>query len=407
MIISPPTISQANGEVCVSARIEFQHAKLDLPETLWVSFPEDHAPLVSERADGFVVSLVLLAMAIGEDIDVKGVLSPHLLYGLQTYQQAFCSLFPKMFKPVVIRCKQQMAPLSKGGAHAVACAFSGGVDSFFTLWSHLPENQPLLEFRLTHGVFVHGFDILLEDEATFRACQEAYDALFRSLGMRLLTARTNVRRFLNRVDWPLAYGAALLAIPLVLGRGVRRFYVPADAPYVVSQPAGSDPRVAHLLSTETLEVLHHGAGTSRVDKIKILAQWPATYERLRVCWVKPDRLNNCCRCRKCLFVMAALEVFGALARYHTFPLPLEGRRLRQWNWSTVIEYTPALFEFRRHVVRRLIHHARQAGRRDLAFDLLCSLVQSWVLLQANRVQVAIKSFKRKRARARRSSSTTQ
>ena len=45
--------------------------------------------------------------------------------------------------------------------------FTGGVDSTFTLWSHLPQNQPVPEFRITHAIFLKGFDILPTEEQKY------------------------------------------------------------------------------------------------------------------------------------------------------------------------------------------------------------------------------------------------
>ncbi len=42
-------------------------------------------------------------------------------------------------------------------ASGIACFFSGGVDSFYTLLKHREE--------ITHIIFVHGFDIALEDHS--------------------------------------------------------------------------------------------------------------------------------------------------------------------------------------------------------------------------------------------------
>ena len=325
MILHCPTVSRADGEVCVSARVELQRAELGLPETLWFSFPEDHAPLVSERADGFVVSLVLLAMALGEDMEVRGSLSPRLAYGLQEYQRFFHAMMPEAFRLIRIEPQRLQPPQRTAVPSGVACAFSGGVDSFFTLWHHLPQNQPLPEFRLTHCLFVHGFDIPLAEKATFETCRQAYQKLLERLGVTLLSVRTNVRRFLARLDWHLAHGPALIGAALMLENLLGKFLVPGGYTYVDWYWDGSDPRINHLPSTETLRVIHHGADGKRVDKVAVVAHWPETYAALRVCWERFDGLNNCCQCEKCIRTMLALEIEGALDRYETFPLPLNAR----------------------------------------------------------------------------------
>ena len=58
---------------------------------------------------------------------------------------------------------------------------------------------------------------------------------------------------------------------------------PASHTYNDLVPWGSDPRVDHLLSSETLQVVHDGAAATRIAKTEAIARWPATYGRLRVC----------------------------------------------------------------------------------------------------------------------------
>jgi hypothetical protein len=359
MIIHTPEIRIEEGEVSVSARIEFKTSTSRMPDKLWFRFPENHKDLVTDRSDGFVASTLLLAMAYGEDIEVRGILSPRLLSGIQEYQRIFNFWFPKRFKLVDVHCNNSISPNRQEVTGGVACAFSGGVDSFYTLWSHLPENDNNPHSRVSYALFALGFDIPIEDEVTFRACKEAYVETLRRLGVHLLTARTNIQHFGIRSDWGIFCGSALSGLALVLGRLVTRFYVPATHTYSDLMPWGSDPRVDHLLSTETLETVHDGASATRVVKTAVLASWPETFTRLRVCYAK-NGLNNCSRCEKCIRTMVTLDMFGALPNYTTFTLPLERRMVRRCRYRTASDYA---------FPREIIKHAAKIGRRDIVLDL--------------------------------------
>jgi hypothetical protein len=376
MIVHTPEIRIEDGEISVRARIEFQTSISSMPDELWFKFPKSHKDWVTDCADGFVAAILLLAMAYGEDIEVRGVLSPRLLLGIQEYQRVFNLWFPKRFKLVDIHCDKFISLNRQEVKGAVACAFSGGVDSFYTLWSHLPQNEHNPHSQVSYALFVHGFDMPLEDEATFHTAREAYEEMLKKSGIRLLTARTNIQHFGTRPDWGIFHGSALIGSALVLGRLLTRFYVPASHTYNDLIPWGSDPRVDHLLSTETLEIVHDGASITRVEKTAVIARWPETFTQLRVCWAK-NGLNNCSRCEKCIRTMITLDMFGMLSNYTTFPLPLERRMVRRCRYRTVSDFA---------FPREIINYAIKIGRRDIVLNLGYALLYSRLLFWKHQIK---------------------
>ena len=89
-------------------------------------------------------------MYAGEDLTIKGEISASLAYNLYEYREIFYTWYPKLFRQVNISFEKTISP-SRPVGNAVATALSGGVDSFYTLWAHLPENQSIPDARLTHG----------------------------------------------------------------------------------------------------------------------------------------------------------------------------------------------------------------------------------------------------------------
>ena len=76
MIIHTPEIDSKDNYISVSSRIEFKKPLAGFPESPWFKFLNNDREDVSSRSDSFAVSLLLLAMTLGEDIDVRGLLSP-------------------------------------------------------------------------------------------------------------------------------------------------------------------------------------------------------------------------------------------------------------------------------------------------------------------------------------------
>lgn len=360
MRIYPPTITLHDAIVRVEARVEMQTPLPDLPKTLWFEFPRVYQDAISPCADGFVVALLLLAMATREPIEVCAPLSPHLLCGMEEYQRIFNIWLPKWFRLVPVRsaadAPEMVAPTGVG------CFFSGGVDSFFSLHSHLPHNEPIPERRLTHTLFVHGFDIPLTEEQTFTTAAREYTRLMERLELQLITGRTNIRAWVARLDWGMAHGPALLGTGLMLSGLFSRLYIPSSQHYLETDPWGSDYRTDHLLSTKTLQFVHDGSSYSRAEKTLAIARWPEAYSHLRVCWEKPDGLRNCCRCSKCIRTMTMLEAAGTLSHFTTFPLPLS-------RWQTRL--CPLAY-YELDQVGWTATRVASLGRNDLAFDLRCA-----------------------------------
>lgn len=369
MIIHNPKITSGNNEIMVSSRVEFQSRNVNLPPELCFKFPLANEDYISDRSDGFLIAMILMAMQAGEDIHVKGVVSPRLLTGLCEYQRTFNLWFPRRFRTVEINCESLLPSVIEGDNRAVVSAFSGGIDSFFTLWSHHPCNDDNSETQISHALFSHGFDISLDENESFTKARQLYEDMLRDLNIGLLVASSNIHEFDTRRDWGIFHGTTLISMAHILGRRTIRFYVPSSHTYGNLIPWGSDPRIDHLLSTESMEVVHDGAGFTRVEKTDVISGWPETYNKLRVC-PQADGVNNCSRCEKCLRTMVTLELTGALTEYTTFTpgLPLRlVRRCRYFNSSD--------FTFPKEILGR----AASLKRYDILFIITYAVVRSRVL----------------------------
>jgi hypothetical protein len=334
-----------------------------LPQDLWYQFPDQYEPYLSLRADGFAATALLVSMYAGEDLTIRAPISPKLAYGLLEYRNIFHIWLPQLFRMIDIHYEKVEKPLQKSSGGAVASAFSGGVDSFYTLWSHLPENQAIPDARITHGFFIHGYDLRLDEEDVYRSIARKYSALFQNLGLNLIQASTNAYQFAQlRIDWSLFHGAPLIGAALLLSPLLQRFYVPAGFVYDELIPQGSSVLVDHLLSTEHLDIVHHGASTNRFEKITLLTQWPVTYDHLRVCANKhqSSALKNCSKCHKCIRTMAALSLLNALPNYTTFSPKLTLGDYFRWGFQT--HMNPI---FAREIRKR----AWQAGKVSLALEV--------------------------------------
>jgi hypothetical protein len=361
VIIHTPTLILQNGKARVSATVELKQRARETASELWFSFPASSLKDLSADCDPFVVALLLLAMQRQEAIEVRGILSEKLLSGLMAYQDVFHSWYPDRFFKIEIKPEGARSDLEKGNTEA--CAFSGGVDSFYTL-STLLEERPL---RLKQALFMAGFDMPLGLTRSFDELAVSYTELARERSFDLVIGSTNVRSFLNTVDWTNAHGQALAASALFFKKKWSRFYIPSSYTGNTYPKWGTHPQLDGLLSVESLQFVHHGACANRVKKLERLIDRPETYDRLRVCWIQDIGLRNCGECEKCVRTMTALEILGALDRYQTFSTPERTRHnLRNLQHRT---------HQSRAFARELLGEALEKNRYGIAMDLAYSLLK--------------------------------
>ena len=361
MIIHTPEKTTEKDEILLISQVESKY--LPNKTSLWYAFPSEQDGLISEQADGFLAPMVLKAMSVKESIEVRGPVSPQLAFGLEEFQKIFNFWFPKLFQRIRINYKQ--LTVLEPTATVTAQAFSGGADSFHTLWSHSPENKIIPDFQVKYAVFVHGFDIPLCLPEDYQEALRVYREILSKLGVSLIQVRTNVRQLTEPISWDHTHGGALIGVALTLQKGISRFLVPSSKTYISPYPWGSHFMTDHLFSTEVLKICHVGASLSRLEKIIQISHWEPTYSGLRVCWKQCNGVLNCCRCSKCLQTMVVLETAGVLNKYKTFPLGLRRADVRKINFLATQSFTA----YQNLLVRQLGQMAKDANRDDLCRDL--------------------------------------
>src|SRR4030042_4552574 len=99
MIISQIELIEKDGCAIVQSDVSFE-GKM---EKLWYSVPSEYGRyLTTEKFDGFIVGLLLLAMELGEDMVIKGAMSETLYYNLTHYYIKMMQLCLPGLKPINI-----------------------------------------------------------------------------------------------------------------------------------------------------------------------------------------------------------------------------------------------------------------------------------------------------------------
>ena len=287
--------------------------------TIW--FRAADGGVTSQRADPFVPVALVPAMRRGWTLSIEGPVSERLLQGTEDVQATLADWYPR-FKRVEVACTTCATAVPEP-RHAVAAFFSGGVDSFYTLYQHRDE--------ITDLVLVHGFDMPLSRLRERCRISRSVREVASELGVRLVEVETNLRQFGEpHVSWPDAYfGAALGAVALFLGPRFDRIYVPGSVASHQLVPMGSHPELDRHWTSGECAVVYDGLEATRFDKVIAIAEWPLVHSHLRVCYHANRAGLNCGRCSKCLWTMMLLRAVGALDRVRTFETPLDIRVLQK------------------------------------------------------------------------------
>jgi hypothetical protein len=284
---------------------------------VWYSYPLNYYDCVTVSANPFVAALLMPAMSLGRTLRVEGSISKKMLVGAEKFMEIMNQWRPE-YKPVKIEATSVNETIKNG--QGVGMFFSGGVDSFYTLLKNENAEIPASE-KLSHLIFIHGYDIRLDDNKLFMMALKGVEAVAKEYNKGVIQVATNVKQLANHlVDWFMYHGVAMLSIILGLDGLLRRVYVPATRNHKDLLPTGSHPLTDPLWSTESMEFIHDGIEANRIEKI----QWQVgksqvALDNLRVCWENRFGKYNCGVCEKCIRTILNLRAAGVLECCSTLP----------------------------------------------------------------------------------------
>ena len=314
MRIFKPVISYNDNDVQWTAAIQQQGKKL---VKIFFSVDRRYQDFIVDDLSTLVAGLLFAAMKHRENVQVDGGVS----------QQLFSNLSPVMrttekwrvgFSPINVSTDAKNIDTYQ--PQGVGCFFSGGVDSFYTLLKH--NSGPK---KITHIIFVLGFDISLRDKKFFSITQRHLKEIAYDQNVELLVVKTNLREYLDTlIDWDWSYGGALASVGLLLRKGFNTIYIASSNPPDNIFPNGSHPDIDPLWSTEKLLFVYDGAEHNRLEKIEqYIAASPLALQHLRVCYKNSLGQYNCNKCTKCMRTKVELAVTGALDKAKTLDNKLD------------------------------------------------------------------------------------
>lgn len=344
------------------------HAALTTPKGKFTARVEANTTL-DHGGTGWVAALTPLAMKMRSRIHTDAVVDEAFLTNTLEAQRILASWYHDLHP---VRVEAPIRRLEAPAGRGIGSFFSGGVDSFYSALA--PE--------VTHLVFVHGFDIRVDDHELAAKALSSARLAANALGKELIEVRTNIRQFSDRSShWGYRYhGVAMAHIGHLLAEHLETLYFPSSYDEDTLMPWGSHPHLDHLWSSSSVRFVHHGLSTHRVQKIMRLVDCEPAMEHLRVCWRHPNSVYNCGQCEKCIRTVISLQAAGGAGRCRTLPasVPVEKiAKLRITNHGSLVfaeQNLKALWESGRDdpellkALEECIHrgHRREARRRRLS-----------------------------------------
>lgn len=299
----------------------------------WFSVDEKHADLMSSDVyDAFLVSMLYPAMYYNEDIEIEGNVSERLYHNLCYYVQAMVKAFDPKFHNIKISVKGFAEPEKNDVLH-VGTGFSGGVDSFATLYDNFfTASNP--NYKIDSLFFFHlGQYGNVKDEKTWSRVRSVFEITkqFASeIGVSAIIMNTNMFDF-YLPHWEFDAGVLCrIAGILIFQKSLKRYYISSARSYqelimintesLLCLSDVFDTTLMPLLSLDRLEIMCDGAQYTRTEKTKTIAKIPLARKYLNVCVnsnsaIKQSKATNCSYCPKCLRTMMALESLGVLEEF--------------------------------------------------------------------------------------------
>ena len=304
--IGSPRSSKQSGLYGVSAMLRMPDREFEL-------FYQTNAGALWTGTEPFLAAALFAAMKVNASLHVATPTSPMLLRGVDRIQKIY-GVWDRSLTRVPVMAEGGL-PVAPSPDRQVACFFSGGVNSFYSVLEHLDEIDQL--------IFVRGFDIRRDYQEVWDRIAVSIRDAAAELGKPIVEVDTNFQEYSDQfLNWNFYFGAALAGVSLALSSMFRKVYIPASHSYAQLLPWGSSPLVDPLWSTESLEIVHDGCEAGRIEKVARIARSETALKYLRVCFQnrRPEWKDayNCGQCEKCLRTMLNLYLVGALDRCQTF-----------------------------------------------------------------------------------------
>jgi hypothetical protein len=321
MFISEISLNDDSDSVRADAKVVWESADR-APNHVYVAIERRFAQGFRADANGFLIAALLAGWHAGESrLKIEGEICPLLCENINAALATLRLWYPEMGKPPAVEASSFKVnqPVPSGAVSFLSC----GIDSLATLRANklqLPPEHP----SAIDSVLMIGFDgasFMTEQERTNTKRQAASAEVAADAKVTAIAVETNLL-CLDTDGWFFTYkwhGAVLSALAHFFSGRFRKAFIASTYDAANLEPWGSHPLLDNYYSSAHLQIEHHGLHLTRLEKTRLIADWPAGLQNILVCQGKEGGTTNCGGCEKCIRTMTALVAFGKLQDSRSFP----------------------------------------------------------------------------------------
>lgn len=300
----------------------------DFPERLSFqvcgsNIPGDTTP----SADWAVTGLLYPAMVLGIDMAVEAPMSAELRFALRGDVQSLLHAYRQRLQRVGIDAVAEASKHESAAApRRTATGYSAGVDTFTTLAIYDWPDSPAAITDLTiFDVGAFGKEGTGAQGAVFDRNVTRLKAFAGNRGCDWQTVDTNLADFyrLPKSSFQKTHSIRNASAALALNDLYDTYLYSSSYPFADINSRNDDmafiePMLMPLLSSSRMTMVSAGAGFSRLEKMRLVADFAPAFDHLDVCVGSPEERAeraNCCKCWKCLRAMITFEALGKLDRF--------------------------------------------------------------------------------------------
>jgi hypothetical protein len=234
---------------------------------------------------------------------------------IEEFKQGFANMYSELsFKGRIT--PKNVTENGQDISDKTAMFFSGGVDAFNTLISHIDEKPALIT--------LWGADISFEDQAGWNLVDHYIGGVAVNNNLDYVSIKTSFRRFLDEAalseyvikktgnNWwyGFQHGIGVIghAAPIAYQNKLKTIYIASSFTKEDRSTCASDPSIDNFVRFCGSQVVHDGFEYSRQDKVNRISDYAKRMDtslQLRVCW-ESEGGSNCCHCEKCHLTILCL-----------------------------------------------------------------------------------------------------
>ena len=285
------------------------------PFEYWVEYNENIETVpISIAVIPFVCNVLPIVWVMDAELFVPEI-DEDFYNSLENTRDAYIKMYPNIqFKGKLSAAKIVKNVKTFHNEKKKATAFfSGGVDSWATLVSHIEDDELNL-------VTIWGSDVKLDDDKSWKKVEDYTNEVADELNLKATFIRSTFReslnyqfldnlirgKVLNNSWWYfIQHGIALIShvAPYVYLHNIDTHYIPAsysvkDLPNQIA----SYKTIDETLKLAWCNVVHDQFDLIRIERVKKILDWhKATGEnvQIRVCYSESSNGGNCSHCEKC------------------------------------------------------------------------------------------------------------